>query len=218
MNTITDSTPGPAGGPPQPRPKPPSQRCHGAATAAAFEATCLPHRATLYRFAYGFTRNAADAEDLVQETLAAAYQYFDSFRPGGQAGAWLYAILRNRYLNHRRKREREGKTVSLTGMEETAVDDRRRGPEQVLMSKAETEAAWAAVYGLPSQYRDALLEYAGGDGGTDRVAYEEVARRAGLPVGTVRSRIHRGRERARRQLSAWQSGRGGPAALAPLPD
>jgi len=202
MNTINDN-----------------KTAHARGGAVAFEDVCLPHRATLYRFAYGFTRNAADAEDLVQETLAAAYQYFDSFRPGGQAGAWLYAILRNRYLNHRRKWQREGKAVSLTGKEDVAADDRRREPEQALVRRAEADAAWDAVYGLPRQFRDVLLLFAAGDGEDGRVgpSYEEISRRTGLPPGTVRSRIHRGRAYARRTLSAWERACDDDPAPVPLP-
>jgi RNA polymerase sigma-70 factor (ECF subfamily) len=156
----------------------------------AFEAEVLPQLRALFAVAYRLTGNAHDAEDLVQETMLRAYRAFDRYRPGTNARAWLFTILHRLRTDLLRRRGRSPDTVEL-------LDD---GPavepvhEQALTSGH--EEITRALGGLPEVFRSAVVLR-----DVEEFTYAEIAAILGVPVGTVMSRIHRGRMLLRRALS-----------------
>ncbi len=181
-----------------------------------FERVILPHEQSLYGPAMSLTRSASDAEDLVQETLLRAYDRFDTFRSDGSPRAWLHTIMRNLFYNAYRKRSREPKQVSLDLYEPATNGSTASGiateadspshaaaavtsPERIVLGQMEGAAVLEAVRALPDEYRQvvALADIQG-------LPYQEIAERLNIPVGTVRSRLSRGRERVRKALFAWR--------------
>jgi RNA polymerase sigma-70 factor (ECF subfamily) len=144
----------------------------------------------LYGAALRLTRNPADAEDLVQDTYARAFAGARRFTPGTNLRAWLFTILHNAFLNSRR---RAGRNPVLAGSEaaEHAVETAASaapGPEAALLRQADADAVRRAVDELPEAFRDAVwLRDAEG------FSYVEIAEMLEIPVGTVMSRISRGR-------------------------
>jgi RNA polymerase sigma-70 factor, ECF subfamily len=146
-----------------------------------FETEALPHLRALYGTAYRMTRNAHDAEDLVQETFLRAYRGFDRFEPGTNIRAWLFTILHRVRTDAFRRAGRSPQTVEMIA-EGPAVPP----PQDALASGAEDiERALAA---LPDVFRMAVILR-----DVEELAYDEIAGVLGIPVGTVMSRIHRGR-------------------------
>jgi len=181
-----------------------------------FEQIILPHESSLYGPAMALTRSSSDAEDLVQETLLRAYDRFDTFRSDGSPRAWLHTIMRNLFFNAYRKKSREPKQVSLDQFDPAASGSASGGiavaldvpagqqpsvssPERIVLSQMEGAAVLDAVKRLPSEYRQvvALADIQG-------LPYQEIADQLNIPVGTVRSRLSRGRERVRRAVFAWR--------------
>lgn len=153
-----------------------------------FEAEALPHLRSLYGTAYRMTRNAHDAEDLVQETFLRAYRAFDGFTPGTNIRAWLYTILHRARTDSFRKAGRSLKTVELEG-EGPSVPP----PQDALASGGEDLAR--ALDALPEVFRAAVVLR-----DVEDFSYEEIARILEVPIGTVMSRIHRGRAQLRELL------------------
>jgi RNA polymerase sigma-70 factor (ECF subfamily) len=180
-----------------------------------FEQVILPHEQSLYGPAMALTRSSSDAEDLVQDTLLRAYDRFDTFRADGSPRAWLHTIMRNLFFNKYRKKSREPKQVSLEFFDPatnslagsgagiaTAVAPLQptvASPERQVLSQMESAAVLGAVKALPEEYRlvVALADIQG-------LPYQEIADQLNIPVGTVRSRLSRGRERVRRAVFAWR--------------
>ena len=154
-----------------------------------FETDALPHLRALYGTAYRMTRNAHDAEDLVQETFLRAYRGFDRFEPGTNIRAWLFTILHRVRTDAFRRAGRSPQTVEMIG-EGPAVP----APQEALASGAEDiERALAA---LPEVFRVAVLLR-----DVEDLSYDEIAGVLDIPIGTVMSRIHRGRVLLRAALS-----------------
>lgn len=153
-----------------------------------FEAEALPHLRSLYGTAYRMTRNAHDAEDLVQETLLRAYRAFDGFTPGTNIRAWLFTILHRARTDAFRKAGRSLRTVELEG-EGPPVPP----PQDALASGGEDLAR--ALESLPEVFRSAVMLR-----DVEDFSYEEIARILDVPIGTVMSRIHRGRAQLRTLL------------------
>jgi RNA polymerase sigma-70 factor (ECF subfamily) len=154
-----------------------------------FETDALPHVRALYGTAYRMTRNAHDAEDLVQETFLRAYRGFDRFEPGTNIRAWLFTILHRVRTDAFRRAGRSPQTVEMIG-EGPAVP----APQEALASGAEDiERALAA---LPEVFRVAVLLR-----DVEDLRYDEIAGVLDIPIGTVMSRIHRGRVLLRAALS-----------------
>ena len=153
-----------------------------------FEAEALPHLRSLYGSAYRMTRNAHDAEDLVQETYLRAYRGFEGFTPGTNIRAWLYTILHRVRTDAFRKAGRSPQTVELEG-EGPAVP----APQAALASGGEDITR--ALEALPEVFRSAVVLR-----DVDDFSYEEIARILEVPIGTVMSRIHRGRALLRQAL------------------
>ena len=170
---------------------------------AGFEQQVLPYLEQLYPAALAMTRNASDAEDLVQETITKAYTAFDQFTPGTNLRAWLHRILANTFINSYRKKKRE--PAMATGQER---DDWQSGPEVYAQTapSAESEAlerladseVLRALRDLPKDFRTAVYL-----ADIEGYPYREVARIMGTPIGTVMSRLHRGRERLRNKLAGY---------------
>jgi RNA polymerase sigma-70 factor (ECF subfamily) len=165
-----------------------------------FEQVVLPHRPALYGHALALTRNADEAEDLVQETTLRALRGFESFRADGPVRAWLLTILRNLFINSYRTKVRAPRSISLDSLENPdPVIPVEPGPERQVLSRLENEALDRAVANLAPGYRDVLIlsDMRG-------LTYQEISEQLDLPIGTVRSRLSRARNRVRRALFAWR--------------
>ena len=178
-----------------------------------FEQRVRPYLAQLYPAALRMTRNPSDAEDLVQETLAKAYRGYGQFTPGTNLRAWLHKILANTFINTYRKRKRE--PVITPGVD--PGDDWQAGHDPLAVARsAEAEAldrltdseVLRALRDLPADFRTAVYL-----ADIEGYPYREVAAIMGTPIGTVMSRLHRGRERLRNALSGHRPFGSGEAAL-----
>ena len=169
--------------------------------AERFEREALPLMRDLFAAALRLTRNRADAEDLLQETYLRAYRGFAGFRPGTNLRAWLYRILTNTYINSYRKRQREPQVVPDDSLEEWYLYDRlaREGAgasaEAEVLDALPDEDVQAAVESLPEQFRMAVLL-----ADVEGFSYKEIADILSVPIGTVMSRLHRGRRALERRL------------------
>lgn len=162
----------------------------------AFERFVLPEVEVLLRVARSLTRHHADAEDLVQDTLIRAYQAIDRF-DGRYPRAWLLTILRNTHINRNRRRRPELLRDPDTQMEraiQTAQDDQAGRPDRFVELEFGSEVE-AALQSLRSVFGD-VIELVDING----LTYAEAAEVLGIPVGTVMSRLHRGRKKIREHL------------------
>ena len=171
-----------------------------------FEDLALPLLPSLYNLAFWLSRNAADAEDLVQETFLKALRGFESFEPGGNFKAWIFRILRNTYLTSRSGLA-VNRTVALedelneTGESGPAQDPEgvidRQTPETNLLQMADRAALQAAMETLPPPLLEVMLLC-----DVEEMKYKEIAATLEIPIGTVMSRISRARLALRTALEA----------------
>jgi RNA polymerase sigma-70 factor (ECF subfamily) len=165
---------------------------------AAFEAEALSHLNALYSTALRLTANRADAEDLVQDTYLKAFRSFDQFEPGTNLKAWLFTILHNTFLNTRRTAGRESIAAEPEELERVAAPpEATANPEQILLRKTLDVDLQAALDSLPQVFREAVWLR-----DVEAFSYAEIARIVGVPVGTVMSRISRGRRMLYQRLTA----------------
>jgi RNA polymerase sigma-70 factor (ECF subfamily) len=166
-----------------------------------FEAEALPLLPGMYSAAYRLTRNPADAEDLVQETFLRAYRGFHQFEPGTNLKAWLYRILTNTFINSYRKKQREPQTISDEEIEDwylySKMADAGFEPsaETSLIESLPDEDVQEALSSLSEQFRIAVLL-----ADVEGFSYKEIAEITGVPIGTVMSRLHRGRKTLEKRL------------------
>lgn len=166
---------------------------------AEFEREALEHIDALYRFARGFTRDASQAEDWVQETLLKAYRSWYTYRRGTNVQAWLFTILRNTvYSHHRRSRRRQ--PIDFDELESYSVFDELSDgdPEGRFFRELVSVDVIDALRRLPAKYREAVLL-----ADVEDLSYLEVADMTGVPIGTVKSRIARGRRLLQRELYGY---------------
>ena len=163
---------------------------------ARFEAVVLPHLDAAYTLARYLTRNGPDAEDVVQEACLRALRYFEGFRgeEGQSARAWLLAIVRNTASTWRRRGRAEALTTEFDEAQHSdAIADEH--PEAALVRRATTESLGRALDQLPAEFREVIVlrELQG-------LSYKEISDVAGVPVGTVMSRLSRARARLQQAL------------------
>jgi RNA polymerase sigma-70 factor (ECF subfamily) len=158
-----------------------------------WEEVARRHGRTIYTFAYRLTGNPDDAADLVQEVLLRVRRGLDTYRPGSFEG-WLWRITRNAFIDDVRRRKRRP-TVPL-GDDDRAGAGAAPSADEVLASTRLGEDVQEALLALPFEFREAVVmcDVVG-------LPYEEIASIVGVPIGTVRSRIHRGRRLLRERLS-----------------
>ncbi|MCZ6563983.1 MAG: sigma-70 family RNA polymerase sigma factor [Deltaproteobacteria bacterium] len=162
---------------------------------AEFERVALPQLSHLYTSAFYLTRDKTEAEDLVQETYIRALRFFDKFKPGTNCRAWLLTILRNLFINRYQQKKREPEKVDWEKIEqvyESMVEQGERAerdnPENQLISRLMDEEVERALRELSEEYRMAIVLV-----DIEELSYEETAKVMECAIGTVRSRISRGR-------------------------
>jgi RNA polymerase sigma-70 factor, ECF subfamily len=172
-----------------------------------FERDVLPLLPSLYGAALRLTRNPADAEDLVQETYLRAFRGFSGFREGTNLKAWLYRILTNGFINTYRKKQREPVTVEgPDDLEEWYLFDRlgalnvEGSAEEAVLEQIPDEEVKRALESLPENFRIPVLL-----ADVEGFSYKEIAEIMDSPVGTVMSRLHRGRKALEKAL--WELAR-----------
>jgi RNA polymerase sigma-70 factor (ECF subfamily) len=161
-----------------------------------FEAVAMPFVDSLYNTAYRMTRNSEDAEDLVQETYLKAYRYYDKFTEGTNFKAWLFKILKNTFINSYRKRQSEPLKSDFADIEDAfenkvseEVTGKLKNPEQELLKDVLDEDVQRALEALPDDYRMAVIL-----ADLEGFSYKEIAEILEVPLGTVMSRLYRGRK------------------------
>src|ERR1700689_4361337 len=169
-----------------------------------FADEAMVHMSSLYTAALRMTRNPADAEDLVQETYLKASRGFGRFEEGTNLKAWLYRILTNTFINSYRSKKRRPEQTELDEVEDLYLYRRLGGLEAVTAGRSAEEEVLdhftdsdvkAAVEALPEQFRMAVLL-----ADVEGFSYKEIAEILGVPIGTVMSRLHRGRKSLQKVL------------------
>jgi RNA polymerase sigma-70 factor (ECF subfamily) len=166
-----------------------------------FEAEALPHMDALYRTALRLAKNQSDAEDLVQEAYAKAYRFWDKFELGSNCRAWLFKIMTNIFINEYRSKSRSPLQANIDDIDDNylygqlTTEELTENPEQALFSKIFDDDVKKAIESLPDDFRlVAVLSFLEG------FSYQEIAEIADLQLGTVKSRLHRGRKLLQKQL------------------
>ncbi|MCD6288284.1 MAG: sigma-70 family RNA polymerase sigma factor [Candidatus Hydrogenedentes bacterium] len=176
-----------------------------------FEEVALVHLDSLYNGALRMTRNPTDAEDLVQDTVLKAFRFFDKFHRGTNIRAWLFTILTNTYINRYRKRARQPSMVEfeegrVAGVPNTPFVPPTGGPEtervEMLLELVDDDIK-SALDSLPDDFRIVVLL-----ADLENFSYKEIAEIVGCPLGTVMSRLYRGRRLLRKKLHDYARNKG----------
>lgn len=175
-----------------------------------FTAQALPLLDQLYATAYRFTGNAADAQDLLQDTFVRAFSSFHTFTPGTNLKAWMYRILQNTFINtyrrqQRRPQEVESENVTDWEMYQASSHDPTglRSAEAEAFNSLTDSVVVQALEEMPVTYREAVVL-----ADVEGFSYQEIAEIMGTPPGTVMSRIHRGRAMLRKRLTDYARANG----------
>src|SRR5262245_44998521 len=176
-----------------------------------FEATALPHLGSLFGAAFRLTRNPRDAEDLVQDVMLRAYRFWDSFEPESNCKAWLFKILTNTFINQYQKTKRHREVLNAAMNEQEATGGvlvhegalEQRDPEGILLDRSLSEDVSAALAELPADFRLAVVLC-----DVEGFSYKEIADIMDCPVGTVMSRLHRGRRLLKQSLREYAIAQG----------
>ena len=158
-----------------------------------FEKLSMVHLDSLYSTALRMTRDAGEAEDLVQDTMLAAYRFFGQFEPGSNFKAWLFRILTNIFINKYRKKQREREVREE--LDAAPPGEGPPDPESALLSQLASDDIRRALETVPVDYRMAVVL-----SDLQDFSYKEIAEIMDCPVGTVMSRLHRGRKLLRSVL------------------
>ncbi len=162
----------------------------------------LPFREQLFKTALRLTRNREDAEDLLQETYLKAFRHWQSFTEGTNLKAWLFKILKNTFINLYRRRKHMPPQASFAELEETAeghmLEEPAASPEEELLASTWDQEVLAAVKALPHNYKVVVLL-----SDIEGYSYKEIAHILAIPMGTVMSRLYRGRKALEKALLAY---------------
>jgi len=180
---------------------------------AEFERVALPQLSQIYTSAFYLTRDKTEAEDLVQETYLRAFRFFSKFQPGTNCRAWLLSILRNLFINRYQQKKRKPESVdwekidqvyeSIVGQGEKVERAERDNPETLLISQLMDEEVEETLKKLPEEYRTAIVLV-----DIEELSYEEAAKVMDCAIGTVRSRVSRGRRLLQVALRGYALERG----------
>lgn len=173
-----------------------------------FEDEMIPHLDAIYNYALRLTTDPNDAEDLVQDTIVKAYRFFSSYEKGTNAKAWLFRILKNSYINNYRKKSKQPHQVDYDEVsqfyesirsEQTETSDL----EDLMYREMLDDDVTRALTDLPEDFRTVVMLC-----DVEGFTYEEIANMLDVPIGTIRSRLHRGRNLLRAQLLDYADKRG----------
>ena len=164
---------------------------------AEFERQALVHTDALYGAAYRLTRNPRDAEDLVQDSLLRAYRFWDSFEQDSNCKAWLLRIVTNTFINEYQRKKRSREVIDAATAEQDTTDGvlvhaestDRQSPERMLLDRSVSDDVQRALDALPDDFRTAVVLC-----DVQGLSYKEIAEIMSTPVGTVMSRLFRGRK------------------------
>ena len=187
-----------------------------------FEEEALPHLDALFNLAISLTRSRKDAEDLVQEAYLRAFRFFDTYRSGTNIKAWLFRILRNTFINRYRAAKVRPDEVDFSkiesGYEQMIQEDYRSEhsrptPEKVVMDGVLDHEVRDAIDALPAEYRVVVLLAL-----VEELSYKEISAALSIPLGTVMSRLHRGRKLLQSRLTDYARKRGIIRGTEPVSD
>lgn len=173
-----------------------------------FEAEIIPHLDAMYHFALRLTANPDDAEDLVQESIVKAFRFFSSFEQGTNAKAWLFRILKNSFINDFRKQAKQPYKVDYNDIApyyESVRSEQSNSTnlQTTMFSELLDDDITEALAKLPEDFRIVVLL-----SDIEEFSYEEIANMLDVPIGTVRSRLHRGRNLLRTTMLDYATKRG----------
>jgi len=175
----------------------------GKAKRRDFESVALPHLDALYGAACRLTRNPRDAEDLVQDAMLRAYRFWDSFEKDSNCKAWLFKILTNTFINSYQKKKRGREVLNAAAAEQKATDGvlvqegsmAQRDPQDILIDQTISGQVTSALEALPADFRLAVVLC-----DLEGLSYKEIADAMDCPIGTVMSRLYRGRRLLKKAL------------------
>lgn len=176
-----------------------------------FERLALVHLDALYGAAYRLTRNARDAEDLVQDSLLRAYRFWGSFQQDSNCKAWLLRIVTNTFINEYQRRKRSREILDAANAEQNVTDgilvhaaaDDKQTPERAMLQRSVSDDVQRALDQLPDDFRTAVILC-----DMQGLSYKEIADIMNCPVGTVMSRLSRGRTLLARELREFARAHG----------